>query len=153
MIQDRKEFVTFLVEAKTNTYAANANYVEPARPGTRELVYRSGGYEYRDAYYGGFHFLGEEVVSRDQRHAWGMNYYGHLLVPSFPDGFSEFLKEALRKVHAFSPYRGPRYHRSGPFEYSCTWFGELEAFNGFESISRAGQKVYELQFHGGIIQE
>ena len=151
MIENRRELVQFIVEAKQNTYAAGRNFVDPRDPETHELSYAREPYEYRDVYYGDMLFLGQEQLRVQGRLVLGMNYYGHPLVADLPSGFGDFLKEALLKVPAFAPYRGPRYHRSGTLEYSCTWNGDLEAFNGFEKISAGGREVYELHFHGGII--
>ncbi|HUX50841.1 MAG TPA: DUF5680 domain-containing protein [Spirochaetia bacterium] len=151
MIENRRELIRFIVEAKQNTYASGKNVVEPRTPETHEYRFSDGDFLYSDTYYGGIQFLGQELVSVQGKTVLGMNYYGHTLSANLPGNFGEFLKEALLKVPPFAPYRGPRYLRSGVLEYSCSWEGDLEAFSGAEKISASGAAVYELHFHGGLI--
>ena len=59
MIENRRELVQFLVEAKQNTYAAGKNFVDPRDPASHELCYAREPYENLDTYYGGLLFLGQ----------------------------------------------------------------------------------------------
>jgi hypothetical protein len=40
MMEDRRELIQFLVEAKQNAYAAGVNYVDPKTPDSHESHYR-----------------------------------------------------------------------------------------------------------------
>ena len=44
-------------------------------------------------------------------------------------------------------------HTTGDFIYSDTSQGEVASFSGREWISRDDVKVYELEYHGGLIKE
>jgi hypothetical protein len=148
----------FLLRAKRSTYASSDDPAQAAaaaqtasRPASHDLGYREGDLFYLDTYLGGFRFLGEEAIWRAGQPCWGMNYYGTMTITSIPDGFSAFLKQALRQVSASAPYRGPEHFEQGPFTYTCRWEGDLQHFWGQESIALDEQIIYTLNFHGGEI--
>jgi hypothetical protein len=148
----------FLLRAKRCTYAASDDPVQAAaaarpssRPASHDLAYQEGDLLYLDSYLGGFSFGGQEAVWRAQQPQWAMNYYGSMTCESIPDGFSAFLKQALRQVPAEAPYRGPEYFEQGPYTYICRWQGSPHRFHGQEEILLNGQSIYILFFHGGEI--
>lgn len=146
------QLIAFIMRAKRNTYAAGGPEVTPSRPSSKDLPYREGRYHYIDTYLGSFNFIGEEAVWFNNEPVWGMNYYGRTLVPEIPDGFSECLKTALMNITAEAPYRGPASFQSGLFEYHCQWQGSIDSFIGSEEILFDHEKMYELDFHGGILR-
>jgi hypothetical protein len=149
---DDPQFTLFLVRAKKNTYAAgDAGMVASSRPASHDLAYQEGDLAYLDTYLGGFAFIGEEAVWCGGQPLWGMNYYGTMTVAEIPEGFSDFLKLALRSIPTDAPYRGPAYFSEGAFTYTCRWDGSLGRFKGQEAIALAGQEIYILNFHGGRI--
>ena len=150
-------FIDFLIAAKTNTYAASsrpgfAATVAQSRPGSRDMAYQTGPYTYRDSYFGGYAFLGDEVVWHSDTPIWGMSYHGSMLSPAIPPGFSDFLKLALSSPPRSAPYRGPTTFESDPFAYTCSWHGSLSRFNGEESIRQGGAVIYTLTFIGGELR-
>jgi hypothetical protein len=146
------EFIPFLLKAKKSTYAAGeGGKVASSRQASHDLAYREGEWTYLDTYLGGFAFIGEEAVWRQEKPVWGMNYYGTMTVETIPEGFSQFLKRALLHVPPEAPYRGPAAFQEGDFTYTCYWSGGLDRFRGEETISLNGQLIYRLDFHGGII--
>jgi hypothetical protein len=147
-----EELIAFILEAKRKTYAAEGAHAPSSRPASIDLPYRAGKYFYLDSYLGGFDFIGEEAVWRDEQPVWGMNYHGYMLVPEVPDGFGDFLKRALLGVTAKGPYRGPGFYKEGEFEYRCEWEGAPDRFEGRETIWVGLKPVYELVFNGGIIR-
>jgi len=151
MIENLSELVQFLIEAKQKAYAGEGQHAASSRPASIDLPYQRGDYTYLDTYLGGFRFIGEEAVWHKGQPVWGMNYYGWMLVEAVPEGFGHFLKQALLKVTAEAPYRGPAVFKDGDFEYRASWDGMQERFEGRERISLAGRPVYELVFHGGSI--
>jgi hypothetical protein len=146
-------FVSFLVTAKRNTYASGIKPELSSRPASHDLTFSEGDYLYIDTYLGGFHFIGEEAVWHKGIPIWGMNYYGKMIGEKIPDGFGEFLKEALMLVPAETPYRGLKDYKNGNFKYHCESSGSLAQFQGFEEIRFSKQLVYRLVFHGGEIKE
>jgi hypothetical protein len=151
------DFLQFLLVAKKSTYAASGGPVDleeaqPVRPASHDLRFRQGDWTYLDTYLGGEAFIGEEAVWKGDVPVWGMNYYGWMLVDRVPEGFSDFLKLALRGVAEEAPFRGPSHYDDGSFVYSCRWEGDLARFHGSEAIAQDGEVIYQLLFHGGTVR-
>ncbi|MCM3039851.1 DUF5680 domain-containing protein [Paenibacillus motobuensis] len=150
-MQYEAELRNFLVEAKQNTYAAGGGtQAEPSRLGAKDYPYVSGNYQYLDSYVGELDFAGQEVVWKDDKSVWAMNYYGTTIDPI--EGFPEFLFEALKQVSLEAPFRGPTHYSSDPFEYICFWTGGLGKFSGEEKIIYQGKVIFSLLFHGGNVK-
>lgn len=151
MFMNEDELRSFIVQAKTNTYATGGGTnAKSSRLGTKDFPYQEGDYKYLDSYVGGLNFAGQELVWKDDTAIWAMNYYGTTFNPV--DGFPAFLFEALQLVTVANPYRGPSHHRNEQFEYTCSWSGDVNRFNGDEKILWSGELIYQLTFHGGIVQ-
>ncbi len=148
------ELNEFLVKAKVNTYATSGEGGERIlEDGSKELVYEEGGFKYRDRYFGFGPFAGEEIVWKDGRPFWAMNYYGSPVSGAVPaEKFYEFLKRALRKVTREKPFRGPDNFKEGDFEYINESEGGVGDFAGIEMILCRGEEVYKLSYHGGFIK-
>lgn len=145
------ELRNFIVEAKRNTYATGGGtQVEPSRPGAKDYPYVRDNYQYLDSYVGELDFAGQEVVWKDSKAVWAMNYYGATADPI--EGFPEFLFEALKQVSPEAPFRGPAQFSSGPFEYLCSWSGDPGKFSGEEQILYRGRVIFRLLFHGGYVK-
>lgn len=145
-------FAEFLIKAKINTYAGDGKKSGPSRPESKDLHFSEGDCLYIDTYLGSNNFIGEEAVWEKGVPVWGMNYYGYMLCEDIPEGFTDCLKEALKKVPCEAPFRGPEYFKFKEYEYRCIWKGSLDCFSGTEEILLKGQKIYELSFHGGLIK-
>ncbi|TAL20188.1 hypothetical protein EPN90_01480 [Patescibacteria group bacterium] len=144
----------FLVKAKINTYASVGEGGErKLDDGGKEFVYEEGEWKYRDRYFGFSPFIGEEVVWKDGKVIWAMNYYGRVLSEKVsPEEIYQFLKKILRQVRAERPYRGPRQFKEGDFSYKNSNHGALEDFEGLEIILYQGSRIYELRYIGGIVK-
>ena len=142
----------FLVRAKVNTYAGNGALSAPSRPNSKDLHYKEGDLLYIDSYLGSADFIGEEVVYENEKPIWAMNYYGKMLVPDVPEGFSHCLKGALKAIPVEYPFRGPETFEHGRFTYRCSWQGGLSDFMGNEEIYLDDACIYKLGFHGGYIE-
>lgn len=145
----RDGFVEFLMRAKRATYAGKGAESAPSRPASHDLVYEEGGLKYLDTYLGGRRFSGEEAVWQNGVPVWAMNYCGRVTGEPFS---GDFLKEALLHVSGETPYRGPARFEDGKYTYLCKPEGTLEWFQGREEIRFGGETVYELYFHGGIVE-
>lgn len=139
----------FLLRAKRATYAGHAAEVSAERPGAHELFYAEDNLTYRDSYFGGRSFHGQEVVRQDQQPLWCMNYSGRTLSDVFS---GDFPKLALRQGTADMPYRGPRLFRNGDYTYICEVDGNLDWFCGNEAIYHQDTLVYECRFFGGFVR-
>lgn len=147
------EFVPFLLKAKLKTYATGGEGNErDLEDGAREMSYREGDYVYRDRYFGFNPFVGEEVVWRDNKVVWAMNYYGMVIDESVPAGdIYRFLQKALQQVSAERPFRGPHEFREGDYLYQDTSEGDVAQFSGEEAIFYKNTQVYLLTYHGGKV--
>jgi len=143
----------FLKRAKITTYASDGK-LSVLEDGSKELIYEEKEFKYRDMYFGFNPFIGEEIVFKNNKAIWGMNYYGFISsnVVSAKQVY-EFLKKALRKVTDNQPYRGPGKLKEGEFEYTNNVRGSVDNFTGTEIIYYKGKEVYILNYYGGIIKQ
>lgn len=153
-----KKLYEFLIEAKKQTYAnANVKKAASSRKGSHDYHYENGKMIYHDTYFGGTKFMGEEVVYfNDEKPFWGMNYYGITIDETLSEeAMDKALRPALMMVGEDSdviPVRGPRNYQNGEYEYNFTVDGDLDFFEGVETIHKGKIKVYELKCHGGLIK-
>lgn len=154
----KKELYDFLIEAKKQTYAnENVKKVTPSRKGSHDYHYENNGMIYHDTYFGGTKFMGEEVVYlSEDTPIWGMNYYGVTIDESLSEeAMDKALRPALMMVGEdinVIPVRGPRNYQNGEYEYNFSVTGDLDNFEGCETIHKGKTKVYELKCQGGIIK-
>ena len=147
------DFISFLLKAKLKTYATRGEGNErDLEDGTREMTYQEENYLYRDRYYGFNPFVGEEVVWENGKAIWAMNYYGMVTDESVQAGdVYRFLQEAMQRITAERPFRGPDEYREGDFVYQDTSEGNLSQFSGEETIFFQKKQVYLLTYHGGTV--
>lgn len=148
------ELSEFLVKAKTRTYAHQGEAGETTlADGSKQFTFTEGGWEYRDHFRGSESFLGEEIVLKEGKAIWGMNYYGYLIsIPASSTKVYEFLRESLMKVPLDAPYRGPGHFQQESWTYQNDYKGSIKKFEGTETIQLNNQKVFQLFYHGGNIE-
>lgn len=153
----REALVHFLLQAKCHTYASQGDTatVIPLVPGTKQLEYRDGLFVYRDIYVGMAYFVGQEIVSYQDRPVWSMSYAGGVSATirdrAQMGTIYAFLRLALRQGTVAQPARGPAVVRDGSYIYMHQSHGTLEAFWGDERITDNTGQVYELHYSGGIL--
>jgi hypothetical protein len=69
----------FVVRAKSATYVGSGLRAESSRLGSHDLTFESDEWSYRDSYFGGTDFLGQETVWFGKEPVWAENYYGYIL--------------------------------------------------------------------------
>lgn len=153
----KNELYSFLIEAKKQTYAnENVKKLASSRKGSHDYEYSNGDMLYHDTYFGGTYFMGEEVVYKsNDTPIWGMNYYGVTIDDDLSeDAIDKALRPALMLVGSDDviPVRGPKEYVNGDYKYTFNVSGDLENFEGVESIYKSDKQVYELKCHGGIIK-
>lgn len=152
------KFTRFLCDAKRATYASQdgSTIVKPLLKGSHQLEFLQGPLFYRDVYYGGDFFIGQETVYFEDTPLWGMCYAGGLNTghdtPGSP-GIYDFLGIALRAVPQHAPFRGPEDLTQGDFSYTNRILGTYERFSGVETIAYQETPVYLLHYSGGLIRE
>ncbi len=151
----RERLAAFLVDANLHTYAAQGDEatVPPLVPGSHQLEYRVGDLFYRDIYFGGAFFVGQETVYQDEKPLWAMSYAGgiHPNIPVEPGLIYVFLQAALRAVTSERPFRGPANFERDSFSYTSSSIGSVSRFFGTEIIMYDGLPVYQLRFAGGLL--
>ena len=148
----------FLIEAKKQTYAnENVEKCNSSRNGSNDYEYSNDDMTYHDTYFGGTKFMGEEVVYNKESDTpiWGMNYYGVTLDENFSEeAMDKALRPALMLVGQddIIPVRGPKEFINGEYKYTFEVSGNLEHFEGTETIWKNDNKIYTLKCQGGIIK-
>lgn len=145
----------FLREANSNTYAnENVKKASPLRPGSKDYHFEKGDLTYHDTYFGATKFIGEEIIYKNGKPAWGMNYYGFTLNNEISESlYDTILRPAL--MHGSDdniPVRGPKEFINGEWKYTFNANGNLANFIGLEEISKKGKIVCRLYCHGGFIE-
>ena len=143
----------FLVSAKRNSYASGSTGKQEKDHSTL-FEFEEGDWRYKDQYYGTDHFIGHETVWKKKRPVWGMNYHGIKLDTLFDDKrLFTFLREALQRVEASRPFRGPASYSARDLTYADYNTGDPASFRGVEFIYQTGRAIYQLDYHGGTITE
>ena len=147
---------TFLIEAKKQTYAnENVEKVGSSRLNSKDYEYKKDNMIYHDTYFGGTNFIGEEVVYVDNEIFWAMNYYGVTLDDTLgEEAMDKALRPALMMVGKddIIPVRGPKEFSNGEYKYTFEVEGDLNYFNGTETIYKNKEKIYQLKCSGGLIK-
>lgn len=144
----------FVVAAKRATYVGGGARAEPSRTGSHDLAYEEGAWRYRDSYFGGTDFIGQEVVWLGDEPVWAMNYYGYITRPELIDGAraGATIKAALSAMYAEGRFLGG-FEWQGPHGlYRDGSTGTVAHFHGREAILVGGVEAYALDYHGGLIK-
>ena len=143
------ELACFLVKAKKATNANKTNKVNSSRKESHDYSYQENNYTYLDSFFGAENFSGQEIVYKDGKPCWSMNYYGRVIEENFN---GDFLKEALLQVDEELPFRGPLFYQKGEYLYLLRIQGKIDFFQGVEEIYYQTYKVYEGFIQGGIVK-
>ncbi|MGD0273300.1 MAG: DUF5680 domain-containing protein [Gaiellaceae bacterium] len=144
----------FIVKAKTATYAGSGAPVDSSRLGSIDLSFEEGDFSYRDSYFGGADFIGEEVVWQHGEPVWAMNYYGYILEPEklSDEESGKVIKESLTALYREGRFLSGFKHQTAHGLYVDTNVGDVSNFHGMEWTERGGERLYELRYHGGLIK-
>jgi hypothetical protein len=144
----------FIVRAKQATYVGSGQKLLPYRLGSHDLQFTEGDWAYHDSYLGDRDFIGQEVVYYRSQVVWGMNYFGRILQPDRISAAEagQVIKASLSRMYREGRFLGGFEYTLENFKYVDTSQGDVQFFQGQEWIERDGNKVYELIYHGGVIQ-
>lgn len=151
---DIEELTGVIVAAKRATYVGSGRKASPSRPGSHDLTWQDGAWSYRDSYFGGTDFLGQETVWHAQEPVWAMNYYGYILKPDLIDAqrAGETIKAALSAMYGEGRFLGG-FEWTGPHgRYVDGSTGDARHFHGREVILVGETEAYALDYFGGLIR-
>lgn len=155
-----RDLSTFLIKAKKETYANNkAEKTQSLRPGSSDYEYKDSNnkttFIYHDTYFGSTNFIGEEVVYKNNKPIWAMNYRGYTFDNSLSEeAMDNALRPALMKIgedNKILPLRGPSKFVNGDYTYTFETGGDLKNFFGLEKIFKKDKLIYSLTCQGGEI--
>ena len=83
-----------------------------------------------------------------------MNYFGYILQPDRITSAQagHVIKVSLTRLYQEGRFLGGFEHAVDDLHYVDTNEGDFRLFHGKEWIERAGQIVYELRYHGGLVK-
>ena len=141
----------FLCEARKNTYASNSTPIDnPKLLASTQLEFQKADYFYRDVYFSGSkRFIGQEIIYKDSKPVWGMNYIGGA-IGKLEEGF---LKESLFRLSEKCRMGGICEYEKREYKYEDQGQGSPEDFFGREEISVEGKNIYKLNYQGGLISK
>ena len=139
-----QDLEAFIIKAKANTYVGQS----------ANLTFQEGQWRYRDTYFGGTDFLGQEVVWHDDIPVWAMNYYGRVLRNDLIDGAraGKVIRVSLTKLYAQGRFLGRFENDADGYRYVDGDHGHIESFTGVEHIFASEVEAYRLDYHGGMIR-
>lgn len=150
---DKKKLTTFLLKARSKTYAGSGGKVTSAFKDSEQLEYKEGKFFYRDLYYvGNGLFMGLETVYFNDKPVWSMSYYG-----DFKKMTEEEADEILRGALVAKKDTTRLWHkvewRKNDFKYLCIPYNlkGIDEIAGTEEIYKRKEKVYFFFYAGGLI--
>ncbi|WP_018124868.1 DUF5680 domain-containing protein [Desulfovibrio oxyclinae] len=142
----------FLVKARKAAGEATLSERTEIPSGGNEFRFEDGEMTLVEHRFGHRSLDGRMIIYRDDIPVWAMSYHGRVLtsIPE-PDEIHAFLQKALAAFTDSQPLRGPDYIADGNWSYEQDTEGDLNAFQGEESVFFKGIRCFSLQFLGGVI--
>jgi hypothetical protein len=149
------DLMNFILRAKQACYVGGGTNLLPYRLGSHDLQFIEGDWAYHDSYFGESDFLGEELVYYRGQVVWGMNYFGRIIHPEMFTSAEAgaIIKQSLSNMYQSGRFLGGFKYTVGKFNYTDTNDGDPKFFTGKEWIDTEGKIVYELVYHGGLMNE
>ena len=143
-----------MANANTVGYGNSDVKIEKADDGGHIINHTDGEWHFCDYFYGGHPYSGQEMVYKNGKPVWAMQYRGWVHDTQItPSNMYSFLKKALLQAPKEHPYRGPAEYTQNTLTYRNVWDGNMENFNGVELILDGGQEVYKGLYFGGMVDE
>jgi Domain of unknown function (DUF5680) len=152
---DISELNAFIVKAKRASYVGGGEKAVPSRLGSHDLTFAEGHWSYRDSYFGGTDFVGQEAVWLGGEPVWAMSYYGYVLRPDLIDGerAGQTIKAALTAMYEVGRFLGG-FEWEGPHGRYVDWSeGDVAHFRGREVFLVKDVEAYALHYFGGLVRE
>ena len=151
---DLRALTAFIVAAKRATYVGGGTPALASRRGSHDLTFEQDPFGYRDSYFGGTDFIGQEVVWHAGEPVWAMNYYGFVTRSDLIDArrAGATIKAALSAMYTENRFLGGFDWQGSHGRYVDTSEGDAAHFRGRECILVDGVEAYALDYTGGLIK-
>jgi hypothetical protein len=149
---NKKDLLNFLLEARSKTYASNGGKVDkPLIEGSRQFEYSSNDWLYRDIYnIGNSKFIGIEIVSFKTTPVASMSYYGNFEKMTEVEVDVVLRKALIDKQRLVRIWNTVNYNIDN-YTYHNKGSGNINQYEGKETISKDGGVIYFFQYTGGFI--
>ncbi len=149
------ELLDFIIEAKKNGYGNKKAKRKKVIGSGKVITYKKRDFEYKDIYFGSEKFIGQEIVLKNKKVIWLMNYSGKVINEKGrqnQEKIYQFIQDVLMKVDKKSIFRGPKKYKKGKLRYKNEFKGNINFFVGKEKIFYEKKLVYILFYHGGNVK-
>ncbi len=148
---EKSKLESFLLKARTQTYAAATGKSTPLLPNSAQYDYVNGDFTYRDVYYiGNGIFPGLETVFYKGNPVWSMSYFGNFSKMT-EEQVDNMLRKALMELWETTRiYKRVERQYEG-FKYICEGTGSINELEGSEEIYIGKDRVYFFYYAGGFI--
>lgn len=144
----------FLLASNNAGYAGGQEKKWVKEPnGSTTIRFASGDWKSHDNFFGGEPCGGRLVVFYKDKPVWIMVYYGWVKAGIDPNPVYEILRESLKQMPLDYPYRGPREFIKGDWAYQNTWQGELDRYDGEETVLHGENRMYKANYRGGWVDK
>jgi hypothetical protein len=135
-------------------YVGGGLRAESSRLGSHDLIFERDDWLYRDSYFGGTDFLGQETVWFGEEPVWAENYYGYILRADLIDAnrAGATIKAALSAMYQEGRFLGGFDWAGSHGHYQDRSSGDVTHFHGREVILVTGIEVYALDYCGGLVK-
>jgi hypothetical protein len=151
---DKEKLSKFIYDTNAAGYASGDSFNwEKQEDGSTKIVHEDGDWRSVDIFYGGEPYGGNEVVFHGGKAEWMMVYWGEVEKGVNSKEVYKVLQEALREMPEDAPFRGPREHTMGEWQYKNSWEGKVDKFKGEETIHNGERQVYWAGYMGGLVDQ
>lgn len=154
MSMNLNDLKTFLIDSNNAGFSGgNEKKWIKENDGSTTIPFEKGDWKSHDNFFGGEPYGGRLVVFYKNKAVWIMVYYGWIEKGMETEPIYKILKDALKKMPAEAPFRGPKNYSQGDFVYSNNWEGEVGRYLGEEQITQNGKLVFKTNYFGGMIDQ
>ncbi len=148
---NKKSLTSFLIKARSKTYAGNSGRVEPLLIGSNQFEFKQGDWLYRDVYNNGNGiFVGLETIYLKNTPVWSMSYFGNYKKLTEKE-VDQVLREALIDKKDTARLWGNVEYKSGGYSYKCAGYGSVDELGGSEKLFKKDKEVYVFFYAGGTL--
>lgn len=148
---NKDKLQTFLLKARTKTYASGGGKITPALSGSTQLEFKELDWLYRDVYFiGNGIFMGLETVYYQEKPVYSVSYFGNFKQITEEETDSILRKALMENWDKTRLWNNVEWKFEN-YKYTCEANGNIDEIGGTEKIFKDGKEVYYFYFAGGLI--